>query len=87
MPEFLLAAAIAVVLIAALGFVRIIRGPERADRMMAAQLLGTAAAAALLLAAYGANAPALLDVALVIGLLAGFASLAFARAVATGRGS
>jgi multicomponent Na+:H+ antiporter subunit F len=87
MAELMLAAAIAVVLIAALGFVRIVRGPERADRMMAAQLLGSAAAASLLLAAYGAAAPALLDLALVIGLLAAFASFVYARAATTGRSS
>ena len=43
MSEFLLAAAGFVLAMVALGLIRILRGPKRADRMMAAQLLGTGA--------------------------------------------
>ena len=43
MAEFLIAAAGFVLAMVALGLVRILRGPADADRMMAAQLLGTEA--------------------------------------------
>ena len=49
MTEFLLAAAGFVLAMVALGLVRVLRGPGDADRMMAAQLLGTGGIAALLL--------------------------------------
>ncbi len=49
MSEFLQAAAAAVMIAVALGMVRILRGPGDADRVMAAQLLGTGGVAALLL--------------------------------------
>ena len=41
MTEFLLGAALFVLGTVALGLIRILRGPEDADRMLAAQLLGT----------------------------------------------
>ena len=48
MTEFLLAAAGFVLAMVALGLVRVLRGPGDADRMMAAQLLGSGGIAALL---------------------------------------
>ncbi len=76
MAELLLVAAGLVLATVAVGLVRILRGPGDADRMMAAQLLGTGGSAALLL--LGATGiPALFDVALVLALLAAFASVAF----------
>ena len=53
MADFLLAAAAFVLAMVALGLVRILRGPADADRIMAAQLLGTGGVAALLLLADG----------------------------------
>ena len=47
MVEFLLSAAAFVVLMVALGLLRVARGPGRAERMMAAQLMGTGAIGAL----------------------------------------
>ena len=55
MAEFLIAAAGFVLAMVALGLVRILRGPADADRMMAAQLLGTGGIAALLLLAAGTD--------------------------------
>ncbi len=75
MAEFLLAAAGFVIAMVALGLVRVLRGPADADRMMAAQLLGTGGVAALLLLAE--ETPAAVDVALVLALLAAFASIVF----------
>ena len=62
----------------ALGLVRILRGPDDADRMMAAQLLGSGGIAVLLLSA-GGGLPAAADVALILALLAAFASVAFVK--------
>lgn len=78
-PDFLLAAAVFVLATVALGLVRILRGPEDADRMMATQLFGTGGIAALLLLGVATEANAVLDVALVLALLAAFASVAFVQ--------
>lgn len=80
MTEFLLAAAIFVLAMVALGLVRILRGPGDADRMMAAQLLGTGGIASLLLAGTATGEAATIDVALTLALLAAFASFAFVKA-------
>ena len=82
MPEFLLAASAFVLGMVALGLVRILRGPGDADRMMAAQLLGTGGIAALLLLGVATKEAAIADVALTVAVLAAFASIAFVRATA-----
>ena len=79
MGEFLVGAACFVVAMVALGFVRILRGPTSADRMMAAQLLGSGGVAALLLLAVGLHESAVVDVALLLVLLAAFAAVGFVR--------
>ncbi|MDM7955790.1 monovalent cation/H+ antiporter complex subunit F [Blastomonas sp.] len=58
---------------------RIWRGPEPADRMMAAQLVGTGGVGVVLLLA-AASDWQMLDVALVLALLAAFAAIAFVKA-------
>jgi multicomponent Na+:H+ antiporter subunit F len=78
MREFLLCAAAFVLAMVALGLVRILHGPDDADRMMAAQLLGSGGIAVLLLSA-GGGLPAAVDVALILALLAAFASVAFVK--------
>jgi multicomponent Na+:H+ antiporter subunit F len=78
MREFLLIAAGVVLLLVALGLARVLRGPSNADRMMAAQLLGTGGIAVLLLAA-GGGLSAAADVALTLALLAGFAAVVFVK--------
>jgi len=62
-----------------LGLARILRGPGDADRMMAAQLLGTGGIAALLLFGAARGMQSLVDVALTLALLAAFASIAFVQ--------
>jgi multicomponent Na+:H+ antiporter subunit F len=79
MTEFLLAASAFVLAMVALGLVRVLRGPGNADRMMAAQLLGTGGIAALLLLGTAAGAGATADVALTLALLATFAAIAFVK--------
>ena len=79
MADFLLAATGFVLAMVALGLVRILRGPGDADRIMAAQLLGTDGIAALLLLGEAMSEPAAVDVALVLALLAAFVSATFAK--------
>jgi multicomponent Na+:H+ antiporter subunit F len=80
MADFLLAAAAFVLAMVALGLIRILRGPGDADRMMAAQLLGTGGIATLLLLGTATGEAATIDVALTLALLAAFASFAFVKA-------
>jgi multicomponent Na+:H+ antiporter subunit F len=79
MADFLLAAAGVVLAMVALGLVRILRGPARADRIMAVQLLGTGGIAVLLILAQAIPMPGMVDVALVLALLAAFVSVAFVK--------
>ena len=82
MVEFLLSAAAFVLLMVALGLVRVARGPGYADRMMAAQLLGTGGIATLLLVGVAVGEAAVVDVALTLALLAAFTSIAFVKFMA-----
>ena len=79
MTEFLLAASAFVLAMVALGLARILRWPGDADRMMAAQLLGTGGIAAVLLLGAATGESAAADVALTLALLAAFASIAFVK--------
>ena len=74
-----LACAAFLLLTVAGGLVRVMRGPAPADRMLAAQLLGTSGVAMLLLLADAYAEPALRDVALLLALLAVLAVVAFVR--------
>jgi len=79
MLYFFLAAGGFVLVMVALGLVRILRGPGNADRIMAAQLFGTGGIAALLLLAAATGKPAAVDVSLTLALLTAFASVAFVK--------
>ncbi|WP_294533076.1 monovalent cation/H+ antiporter complex subunit F [uncultured Rhodoblastus sp.] len=83
MNDFLLFAAGFILLTVAAGLFRVLRGPGDADRMMAAQLLGTGGIASLLLIASATTVAGVEDVALGLALLAAFASVAFVNGVAT----
>lgn len=61
------------------GLVRVAVGPEPADRMMGAQLIGTGGIAILVLLAAQSGNRAILDVAVLLSLLASFASVAFVK--------
>lgn len=63
----------------ALGLLRALRGPALEDRLAAILLLGSGGVAGLLLLAPLLSAPALLDVALVLALLAAVAASAMTR--------
>lgn len=79
MSMFLICAAGFILLTVAVGLVRVLRGPTAADRMMAAQLLGTGGIAGMLLLAKAMAVPAVVDVALVLAVVAGFVGIAFTR--------
>ncbi|MGB5832934.1 MAG: monovalent cation/H+ antiporter complex subunit F [Thiohalocapsa sp.] len=79
MDELFAALSLVLLLTMNAGLVRVWIGPTPADRMMAAQLLGTSGIGALLLLAPALHEPALVDVALVFALLAAVAVAAFTR--------
>ena len=77
-----IAAAAAVLLALFLSLVRVFRGPTPVERLLAAQLMGTAGVSVLLLMDMGLKRaemaiPGLIDVALVFAVLAGVAGVAF----------
>jgi multicomponent Na+:H+ antiporter subunit F len=74
---------LAVVLLTSLvaGLARVLAGPTRSDRMLAAQLMGTTGVGVLLLLSYALRQPALVDVALVFALLTALAAIAFVQSI------
>jgi multicomponent Na+:H+ antiporter subunit F len=65
---------------------RVARGPTQADRMLAAQVMGTAGVALLLVLGEAQAMPAMRDAALVFALLAAIATVAFVKRVRRPRG-
>lgn len=86
-PEFLAAAAGFIMLTVVVGLARILYGPGDADRVMAAQLLGTGGIASLLLISVARDLPAAVDVALTLAMLAAFASIAFVKSATAAQGA
>jgi multicomponent Na+:H+ antiporter subunit F len=78
-PQFLVAAAGFVMITVIVGLARILYGPADADRIMAAQLLGTGGIATLLLVGVARGQPAAVDIALTLAMLAALASVAFVK--------
>ncbi len=74
---FLFGAAFLVLAMVALGLYRVLRGPSGFDRMMAAQLIGSGGVAVMLLLAFAMDLPPVLDAALMLAVLAVFASAGF----------
>ena len=79
MPDPLAFAALILTATFAVGLLPLIRARQAADRMLAAQLLGTNGVGLVLLLAALLGVPALIDVALVLALLAAVALIAFTR--------
>lgn len=79
MTLFLTVVAVCLLGTVAAGLVRVVRGPTRADRMMAAQIFGTSGVAIVLLVARIENLRELIDIALVLALLTVLAAVAFVR--------
>jgi multicomponent Na+:H+ antiporter subunit F len=80
MAEALTALGLVILAAVAAGLWRVLRGPDPADRLLAAQLLGTGGVALLLLLGTATRQAALLDVALVLALLSAFVTVAFVLA-------
>jgi len=78
--DFFMAAAALLLASVAAGLWRIWRGPTAADRMMAAQLVGTGGVGVVLLLSAAGPRWGMLDAALVLALLAAFAAVAFVKA-------
>lgn len=79
MASFLFGAAAFALATVALGLFRVLYGPAEADRMMAAQLVGSGGVAVLLMLSAATETPPVVDVALMLALLAAFASVMFVR--------
>jgi len=79
MHEFLIGAAVFVLLVAGAGLIRAIRGPTDVDRILAVQLLGSGGIGVLVLLHAAGQAPGILDIALTFAILGALAALAFAR--------
>ncbi len=79
MPAIFLALALVLLVTMAAGLIRVMIGPTAADRMMAAQLLGTSGIGVLALLAPALGVPALIDVGLIFALLAAVSVAAFTR--------
>lgn len=80
MTDVLLVFASLVLLAVAASLTRIWHGPTPADRIMGAQIAGTGGIAVVLLVGFAGARAAALDVALVLALLAAFASVGFVKA-------
>ena len=80
MADILHVFAAVVLLAVAASLIRIYRGPSPAERMMGAQLASTGGVAVLLLIGFAGAERATLDVALILALLAAFASVGFVKA-------
>jgi len=72
-------AALFLMLNIALGLIRILRGPTRADRLLAVQLFGTTGTAILILFSLDLEDEAYKNMALIFALLAGIIGVAFTR--------
>lgn len=77
MTGFYFATATFILLTMAVGLARIFRGPASSDRLMAAQLIGSGGVAVLLLLAAALQSVSVIDVALMLAILAVFASVGF----------
>lgn len=79
MTEFLHFAALLILVNIAVSLGRVLKGPTRADRMMGAQLIGTGGVAILVLLWLAHREAGVLDVALLLALLAAFATVGFVK--------
>ncbi len=79
MTIYLQIIAVALLAIFILGILSVVRGPALADRMLSAQLFGTAGVALLILLAAAQQQKELLIVALVLALLAPLTLIAFIK--------
>lgn len=86
MTAFYFAMGLFILLTIAAGLLRVFRGPGHSDRLMAAQLSGSGGVAVLLLLAAAMGQTAIIDVALMLGILAVFATVGFVTWRSDGHG-
>lgn len=79
MQNFYLGVACFLLLTMLVGLIRVFRGPDQSDRIVAVQLFGTTGVAVLLLLAAVFDVPAIRNAALIFALLAVLAVAAFVR--------
>jgi multicomponent Na+:H+ antiporter subunit F len=79
MSEFFVFGAVFIALTVGAGWLRALRGPTLADRIMAVQLIGSGSIAVLLLMLGAADTPGISDVALTLAMLSALLAAAFAR--------
>ena len=84
MTSFYYAVALFLLLNLAGGLIRILRGPTRADRMLAAQLFGSTGVAILLVLSAVSELNGLWDVAFVFAVLAPVNAVVFVRGSGAG---
>ena len=77
MTALYFAAAAFILVMIGLALSRILRSSGAADRLMAAQIIGSGGVAVLLLLSAAMDLPAIADVALMLGILAVFATVGF----------
>ncbi|VAX38207.1 Na(+) H(+) antiporter subunit F [hydrothermal vent metagenome] len=82
MSVWYLSFAMIILLSTMVGLLRILLGPTRADRMLAAQLFGTASVAIFLLLGQAFKELFLYDMALVFAMLGAVAVITFVRLIA-----
>jgi multicomponent Na+:H+ antiporter subunit F len=82
MTTFLLVAAALVLVTVMVALARLLLSAAAVDWVMAAQVLGTAGIASLLLFGVATASPGVIDLALLLALLAAFATVAFALRLA-----
>lgn len=81
MTNYLTFVALFLIVILLIGLIRVLRGPTAADRVLSAQLFGTAGVAILMLLAISQQQSSLLNVALVLALLAPLTLITFIHLV------
>lgn len=81
MSEIFWLAALVILLSVGAALFRALRGPERADRIMSIQIIGTGSTGIIVLMAAARGQPSYLDIALVIAVLAAVPAIAFVKSV------
>ena len=84
MTQFLYFVALVILGNVAVSAWRVLRGPERADRIMGAQLIGTSGVAILVLLYLIHDQQGVLDLALLMALLTAFAAVGFVKSQSRG---
>lgn len=86
LPPFPLLAALALLFILVLAFIRVCRGPTAEDRLLGIQSFGTLGTAVVVLLSLEGDRPGYLDMALVMAMLAAVTIITFTRVLPSAGG-